>query len=195
MYNIHTYSCLKPQSADRRKATHETRSSALLVDSFSLEPWAFASICRRNKFGTTSKTVLRRNTVKSTVTHVCQTFRTHLRPDPALDADNKPSLFLTRQIAGFIDADPSKRQKNALTLCVFSTMYKNNFTPMDGTMGQLVYGDFFFGMRSCEYLTFSGTIKTKRLKIRQNQSQLLFRLSNPISQLVFLKFCFQTTQI
>ena len=127
---------------------------------------AFASSCRRNNFGTTSKTVLRGNTVNSTVTHVCQTFRTHLRPDPALDANNKPSLFLTRQIAGFIDADLSKRQQKALPLCVFSTMYRNVFTPMDEAMGQLVCGAFFFGMRSCEYLTVSGTRKTKRLRIR-----------------------------
>ena len=45
-------------------------------------------------------------------------------------------------------------------------MYRNVFTPMDEAMGQLVCGAFFFGMRSCEYLTVSGTRKTKRLRIR-----------------------------
>ena len=33
-------------------------------------------------------------------------------------------------------------------------------------MGQLCCGAFFFGMRSCEYLTVTGRRKTKRLKIR-----------------------------
>ena len=33
-------------------------------------------------------------------------------------------------------------------------------------MGQLVCGAFFFGMRSCEYLTVTGLRKTKRLKVK-----------------------------
>ena len=45
-------------------------------------------------------------------------------------------------------------------------MYQNTFTPMDEALGQLAVGAFFFGMRSCEYLTVTGTRKTKRLKIR-----------------------------
>ena len=32
-------------------------------------------------------------------------------------------------------------------------------------MGQLATGAFFFGMRSCEYLTVSGTRKTKQLTV------------------------------
>ena len=32
-------------------------------------------------------------------------------------------------------------------------------------MGELACGAFFFGMRSCEYLTVKGTRKTKRLKV------------------------------
>ena len=33
-------------------------------------------------------------------------------------------------------------------------------------MGQLACGAFFYGMRSCEYLSISGTRKTKRFKVR-----------------------------
>ena len=45
-------------------------------------------------------------------------------------------------------------------------MLNNTFTPMDEALGQLVSGAFFFGMRSCEFLTVTGRRKTKRLKIR-----------------------------
>ena len=45
-------------------------------------------------------------------------------------------------------------------------MLQNRFTPMDETLGQLAGGAFFFGMRSCEFLTVKGTRKTKRLKVR-----------------------------
>ena len=45
-------------------------------------------------------------------------------------------------------------------------MYANTFTPVDEALGQLASGAFFFGMRSCEYLTVNGSRKTKRLKVR-----------------------------
>ena len=35
-------------------------------------------------------------------------------------------------------------------------------------MGQLACGAFFYGIRSCEYLSVSGTRKTKRLTVRNN---------------------------
>ena len=75
------------------------------------------------------------------------------------------SLFLSRQIAGYIDTDPLARQQKALPLSVFKNLYSNNFTPMDTALGQLACGAFFFGMRSCEYLTVQGSRKTTRLKI------------------------------
>ena len=45
------------------------------------------------------------------------------------------------------------------------TLLANTFTPRDEALGQLACGVFFFGMRSCEYLTVQGTHKTKKLKI------------------------------
>ena len=45
-------------------------------------------------------------------------------------------------------------------------MYANKFTPLDETPGQLACGAFFFGIRSCEYLTVTGKRKTKRLKVK-----------------------------
>ena len=127
---------------------------------------AFASACRRNTHGKTNKASLTGGTVKSTIAHVRATFRTHLRPDPALDANQKPSLFLQRQIAGYIDADTTPSQQKALPLSVFKRLYEDTFTPVDEVLGQLACGAFFFGMRSCEDLSVTGTRKTKRLKVR-----------------------------
>ena len=126
---------------------------------------SFASSCRRNEHGRTRKSVLTGNTVKTTITHVRSSFRTNLRHDPALDVDGRTSLFLTQQLAGYCDSDPSRNQQKALPVSVFATLQQNTFTPLDAALGQLACGAFFFGMRSCEYLTVTGQRKTKRLTI------------------------------
>ena len=127
---------------------------------------AFASACRRNQYGATCKRSLKGGTVKSAVTDVRTTFRENFRSDPGLDTDGKISVFLSRQLAGYVDADPSKKQEKALPLSVFRTLLKNNFTPLDIALGQLATGAFFFGMRSCEYLTVKGYRKTKQLTVK-----------------------------
>ena len=76
------------------------------------------------------------------------------------------SLFLTRQISGYVDADPSVKQEKALPVSVFRKLLANNFCPTDTAMGQLATGAFFFGMRSCEYLSVTGHRKTKRLTVK-----------------------------
>ena len=127
---------------------------------------AFAGSCRRNKYGKTTKTILTGRTVKSTLTHVRSSFRSNLRPDPALDDDTQSSLYLSRQLRGYIDADPSTKQAKCLPVSVFKKLLEDTFTPLSEALGQLGCGAFFFGMRSCEYLSVTGTRKTKRLKIR-----------------------------
>jgi hypothetical protein len=127
---------------------------------------AFAAACRRNKCGKTGKQLLTSNTVKATITHVRSTFRSNLRSDPALDVDDKPLIFLVRQLKGYTDTDAPPKQQTALPLSVFHALHDNIFTPLDEAMGRLACGAFFFGMRSCEYLTVQGTRKTKRLKLR-----------------------------
>ena len=47
---------------------------------------------------------------------------------------------------------------------------EDTFTPLSEALGQVGCGAFFFGMRSCEYLSVTGTRKTKRLKIRNIRS-------------------------
>ena len=79
--------------------------------------------------------------------------------------DGKISVYLSRQMSGYVDADPSRKQEKALPLSVFRNLLKNNFTPLDTAMGQLATGAFFFGMRSCEYLTVTGYRKTTQLTV------------------------------
>ena len=88
-------------------------------------------------YGKKNKKVLKGGTVKATVTHVRSTFRSTLRPDPALDDDAMPSLSLQRQIRGYIDADPSTRQQKALPISVFHQLLEDKFTPNDEALGQL----------------------------------------------------------
>ena len=161
---------------------------------------AFAGACRRNLYGKTNKPGLRGKTVKSTISNVRSTFRTHLQSDPALDPDNKTSLVLVRQLAGYIDADPSEKQEKALPLSVFRKLLDNKFTPKDEAMGQLANG-VFFGMRSCEYLNVTGTRKTKQLRVKdirffKNNTELKDK-SNPFIQFadtVSITFRFQKKQ-
>ena len=67
---------------------------------------------------------------------------------------------------GYVDADPVTKQQKALPLSVFRKLYYNRFTPLDAALGELACGAFFFGMRSCEYLTVTGRRKTKRLTVK-----------------------------
>ena len=58
-------------------------------------------------------------------------------------------------------------QEKALPLSVFRVLLENKFTPIDEAMGQLATGAFFFGMRSCEYLTVRGRRKTRQLTVNE----------------------------
>ena len=98
---------------------------------------AFAGACRQNLYGKTNKDGLQGKTVKATITNVRSTFRSHLQPDPALDPDKKMSLFLVRQMSGYIDADSLEKQEKALPVSVFRKLLENKFTPMDIAQSEL----------------------------------------------------------
>ena len=112
---------------------------------------AFASSCRRNEYDKTTRKALIGGTVKPTIMDVRLSFRMALQTD-RIDADGKPSLFLTRQLTGYRDADPSTRQQKALPVRVFEQLQRNQFTTMEEAVGELSCGAFFFGMRDCEKL-------------------------------------------
>ena len=138
---------------------------------------AFVDMCRRKKYGKTSKSIITGGTIKSTVSNICLDFRKNLRPYPAFDLDMHPSLFLTHQLMGYINSNSSAKQQKALPPSVFRTMLQNTFTPMDEAMGQLSNGAFFFAMRSCEFLIFQGKRKTKRLNITNCESIVQAKLT------------------
>ena len=108
------------------------------------------------------------------------------------------SLFITRQLGGYVDADPSSQQEKALPLIVFRELLRNGFTPNDEALVQLAAGAFFFGCRNCEYLNVEGVQKTKILEVgnirffknnielKDNQKPLI-----QFEDTVYLTFVFQ----
>ena len=126
----------------------------------------FASSYRKNRYGKTRKTIPTGRIVKATLTHVCSSFRSNLRPDPALDKYAQSSFYLAYHICGFIDADPSTKQSTCHPVSVFKKLLDDTFIPLSEVLDQLGYGAFFSGMRSCECILVTGTRNTKRLKIR-----------------------------
>ena len=53
-------------------------------------------------------------------------------------------MFLTRQMAGYVDSDPSKKQQKSLPISVFKTLLQDNFTPLTEALGQLAGGGVIF---------------------------------------------------
>ena len=73
---------------------------------------SFAESVQRNQFGATHKPKLLRRTVKSAVSDVSTSFRTHLWVDLTLGASGKSPLSLQRQLQGYKYVDlPTKHQK------------------------------------------------------------------------------------
>ena len=128
---------------------------------------AFAHAIRTASFSKPSISRLGEDSVRNSVDHVAQTFRDNQLPDPRLDPDGKPSRLLSAQYKAYKNQDPPPKQQKALPGCVLLRLYKNRTTERTRAIADLCTGAFFFAMRSCEYLTVSGTDrKTKRLRLR-----------------------------
>ena len=128
---------------------------------------AFAHSVRTAEYSKRRISQVAEGTVRSTVDHVSQTYRNHQFEDPRLDANNKPSLLLQRQYAGYKSQDPPPQHQKALPALILIQLLKNRTTERSIAIAQLCIGAFFFAMRSCEYLSVSGPArKTKRLRIR-----------------------------
>ena len=108
------------------------------------------------------KKLLTGGTVKATITNIHSCFWMSLWADPVLDPDGKPSLFLTQQLSGYVNADPLKKQQRALPVSVFNQLLQNEITLYNAAIESLAYWVFFFVMRSCEYLKVTGTCIIKR---------------------------------
>ena len=67
---------------------------------------------RRNQFGTTKKQTLLHVTVKSDISDVSASFRTHLQSNPTLDYSGQIYLILKRQLRGYKSLDPPAAGRN-----------------------------------------------------------------------------------
>jgi hypothetical protein len=108
-------------------------------------------------------------TVRATLDAVSQAFKSHNRPSPIHDESTGGLAFiLQRQLKGYTNQDGSVRHQKAITPQLLRELTKCKLTASDRATGELCVGSFFFAMRSCEYLTVSGTERRTKLLEVQN---------------------------
>ena len=98
--------------------------------------------------------------------NVALTFRDHRHPDPRLDEGRKPSRLLSRLYSSYLNEDLPAKQQKALPASILKQLQHNTSTNRAVAISQLAIGAWFFAMRSCEYISVTGTCKTKRLCLR-----------------------------
>jgi hypothetical protein len=81
---------------------------------------AFAMAVRTGRFLREKYKTLAEGTVRSTISHVVQTFREKGRPNPTKDTDHELSIFLSRQFHAFRNDDPKQAQQKALPFSVLN---------------------------------------------------------------------------
>ena len=115
----------------------------------------------------TNKDKILHGTVKYTVLDISASLWTVLWGNPTLDVSIQKTLILQRQIRGYkLVEPPTKNQKAIPAKLVFHIDRKHHFH-LSTAIGQLVAGDFYFVVRSCEYyMTSKGEMK---------QTQILFK--------------------
>ena len=114
---------------------------------------SFAASVRRNHFGTTMKQILLHETVKSSILDVSASFWTHLQSNPNLESSGQTSLLLQKQLRGYKTLDPTTKHQKAIPAKIVLHIYKRTNTHLNTDIVQLISGAYFFGMRSCKYLT------------------------------------------
>jgi hypothetical protein len=95
---------------------------------------------------------LAHGSVASSISHVCQTFREHGRPNPSLDDDRKPGFLLQRELRSLKKADPAEKHQKAIPMFIISTLTKQQISELDRSIVQLTGLSIFFAFRSCKYL-------------------------------------------
>ncbi len=69
----------------------------------------FAVAMSKARFSGSSYDQLAHNSVTSAISHVCQTFHEHRRPNSSLDNDGKPGFLLQRELRSFKMAVPAEK--------------------------------------------------------------------------------------
>ena len=126
---------------------------------------AFAQAVREGTFSKRSQDLLVEGTVNATVSYVAQAFRSNNRHDPRLDADGKTCHILQEQYRGYKNTDKGRKKQKAIPASVLRYMYTVALSPWDTATVHLLILDFFFCMRSCEFLSTRYAEESKRTKI------------------------------
>jgi hypothetical protein len=124
---------------------------------------AFAMAMREAHFSRSSHVRLAKGSISGAISHVCQTFRKHSRPNPSLDDDGKTEFLLQQELRAFKKADPAEKHQKAIPMSVISALAKQQLSELDQVIVQLTGLGMFFAFRSCEYL--------KVLQAEQHQTE------------------------
>ena len=135
---------------------------------------SFAASVRRNHFGKTRKHILLHGTVKSAISDVSASFQTQLWSNPTLDSSSQKPLILQRQLRGYKTLDPPTKHQKDIPAKLVLHLYKRTDTHLNTAIGQQNTGEFFFGMRSCEYST-TPKWEDKHTRILQKRGYMLLQ--------------------
>ena len=97
--------------------------------------------------------ILLHGTVKSDILDVSASLQTYLMRNLNLEASVKKPLLLHRKIQGYRTLDPTTKHQKYIPANLVLHIYRQTNTHLNTSIGQLIAGEFFFGMQSCEYST------------------------------------------
>ncbi len=92
---------------------------------------AFAMAMREVRFSRSSHVRLDNSSIKSSIAHVCQTFREHGQPNPSLDDDGKSGFLLQRELKAFKKEDPAENHQKAIPMSVILALAKQQISKLD----------------------------------------------------------------
>jgi hypothetical protein len=129
---------------------------------------SFAMAMREARFSRSSHVRLAKGSISSAISHVCQTFRKHGRPNPSLDNNGKTGFLLQQELRAFKKADPAEKHQKAIPMSVISALAKQQLSELDQATIQLTGLGMFFAFRSCEYLKVpqAEQLQTEQLRMR-----------------------------
>jgi hypothetical protein len=75
-------------------------------------------------FSRSSHVRLAHGSISSAISHVCETFRKHGKPNPSLDNNDKPRFLLQQELKAFKKGDPKEKHQKAISMSVISALVK-----------------------------------------------------------------------
>jgi hypothetical protein len=115
----------------------------------------FAMAMREACFSRSSHVRLAHSLISGAISHVCQTFCEHGRPNPSLDDNGKTGFLLQLELRAFKKEDPDEKHQKAIPMSVISALAKQQISKLDQAIVQFTGLGMFFTFQSCEYLKAS----------------------------------------